>query len=58
MNWCMIQEKIACIQKWMLTIQSRLKSYADMHCRVHKVAVSDLVYPQVSHMWVIWRFGI
>ncbi len=42
----MIREWITCIRKWMLTAQSRQKSYTDKHRCIHGVAVGDLVYPK------------
>jgi hypothetical protein len=45
-----MKEKIALIQKCMLTLQSRQKSYTDKRCRELKFVVGDLVYLKVSPM--------
>jgi hypothetical protein len=51
------KEKVALIQKQMLTTQSRQKSYADNHCHKLEFEIVDLVYLKVSPIRGVWRFG-
>jgi hypothetical protein len=51
------KEKIALIQKRMLTSQSQHKSYVDKHRCKLEFEVGDLVYLKVSPMRGVWRFG-
>jgi hypothetical protein len=52
-----MKEKVALIQKQMLTDQSQQKSYADKHHCKLEFKVGDLVYLKVSPMRGVMRFG-